>query len=124
MGAIDSLSGVRLQAMPSTAPVVATPDAAAVQRFAALMQAPVPDAAALAPQSLGDRLLDGLQSGANGFHTGWAQVSEALRSGHALDAQQMLRMQLGMGLACLAIDLTSKAVSRATQSIDQVLHLP
>ena len=119
------------------ASVAAAPGAAATQRFAALMQAPIVDSVATAPAaagmptpgatgpaSVGDRILNGMQNVSNDFRDTWTRVSDTLRpDSPELDMQAMLSLQLHLTQASVQYDLLGKAVSRSTQNFDQLVRV-
>ena len=136
MEIITSLSSARLEPALFATPVAAAPDATAVQRFAALMQPAAPDAvsaaaatttaqaAAIGPQSFGDRVLSGMQSVSNDFRTSWTRAAETLSpDSTAMNMQQMLSLQLHMTQASVQYDLMGKAISRSTQNFDQLVRV-
>lgn len=136
MEIIANLSSVRLEPALSAVPVAAAPEAAAVQRFAALMQPPAPEAvgaavgtasvqaAAIAPQSFGDRVLSGMQSVSNDFRESWTRAAGTLEpDGAAMSMQQMMSLQLHLTQASVQYDLMGKAISRSTQNFDQLVRV-
>lgn len=136
MEIIANLSSVRIDPALSAVPVAAAPDAAAVQRFAALMQPPAPEAvaaavgtasvqaAAIAPQSFGDRVLSGMQSVSNDFRESWTRAAGTLEpDGAAMSMQQMMSLQLHLTQASVQYDLMGKAISRSTQNFDQLVRV-
>lgn len=138
MEIIANLSSVGLEPALSAVPVAAAPDAAAVQRFAALMQPPAPapeavgaavgtasvQAAAIAPQSFGDRVLSGMQSVSNDFRESWTRAAGTLEpDGAAMSMQQMMSLQLHLTQASVQYDLMGKAISRSTQNFDQLVRV-
>ena len=136
MEIIANLSSVRLDPALSAVPVAAAPDAAAVQRFAALMQPPAPEAAsaavgtasvqaaAIAPQSFGDRVLSGMHSVSNDFRESWTRAAATLGpDGAAMDMKQLMSLQLHLAQASVQYELVGKAVSRAGQNIDHLVRL-
>lgn len=136
MEVIASLSSARLEPSLSAVPAAAAPDAAAVQRFAALMQPPVPEAvsaaigpaaaqaAGIAPRSFGDRVLHGMQNVSNDFRESWTRAAETLGTdGASMDMQRMLSLQLHLTQASVQYDLVGKAISRSTQNFDQLVRV-
>lgn len=129
------------------ASVTAPPDAAATQRFSALMQAPAAEptgaiagtpavggaaaalpalepAAAKGPASFGDRVLGGMQNVSNEFRSHWTQVSDMLRAGSVeLDMKDLLKLQMHMAQASVQYEMVGKGVSRATQNFDQLVRV-
>lgn len=129
----------RLESVSDT-PVAAPPDASAVQQFAALMQAPAPDAVAAAapvaastgdsavsasaPENLGDKMLQGMQKMSTEFNQNWTRVSEMLNSGNsAMDLPQMFSFQLHLAQASLQYDVATKGISRSTQNFEQLVRM-
>lgn len=128
---------------PATTPAV--PDASATARFAALMQqspvsaAPLPHEAASAasgaadvagrsqavgPQSMGDRILQGMQSVSGDFQAAWKSVNTSLNaSASSVSMQDMMRLQLQLVQVSVQYDLVGKAVSRSTQNFDQLVRI-
>lgn len=136
MEIIANLSSVRLDPALSAVPVAAAPDAAAVQRFAALMQPPAPEAAsaavgtasvhaaAIAPQSFGDRVLSGMHSVSNDFRESWTRAAATLGpDGAAMDMKQLMSLQLHLAQASVQYELVGKGISRATQNFDQLVRV-
>jgi type III secretion protein I len=135
MQLIDSLSPARLEPALSVSQVAAAPNAAAVQQFTALMQAPAPEAVAAAsgtteaaavtgPQSVGDRVLNGMQSVSQDFRESWKRAAATLDpDGAAMDLGQMLSLQLHLTQASVQFDLVGKAISRSTQNLDQLVRV-
>lgn len=137
MQLIDSLSPARLEPALSVTQVAAAPNAAAVQQFAALMQPPAPEAVAAAsgtteaaaaavtgPQSVGDRVLNGMQSVSHDFRDSWKRAAATLGpDGAAMDLGQMLSLQLHLTQASVQFDLVGKAISRSTQNFDQLVRV-
>ncbi len=129
----------RLESISDT-PVAAAPNASASQQFAALMQAPAPDAvaaaapvaastsdpavSAVAPENLGDKVLQGMQKMSTEFSDGWANVSKTLNSGSSnLDLRQMFSLQLQLAQVSVQYDMVGKAISRSTQNFDQLVRV-
>jgi type III secretion protein I len=118
---------------PAPGQSVADPQAAA--RFTELMEAPdaaggvdeaaavQPAAASTASRTLGDNILGGLQHLSSDLKQTWRRVGEALDGGSSLRAQDLLRMQVGLAEMSVQYELVSKAVSRTTQNIDQLVKL-
>lgn len=125
------------------ASVTAAPDAAATQRFSALMQPsaaegvgavvaalPAADMPALepaavkGPASVGDRVLNGMQNVSDEFRGHWTRVSEMLRAHNPeLSMESMLKLQMHLTQASMQYDMLGKAVSRATQNFDQLVRV-
>ncbi|MNY47974.1 Type III secretion needle MxiH like protein [compost metagenome] len=99
------------------------------------MQAPAPEAAsaavqtidaqvaAIGPQSFGDRVLNSMQGVSTDFRESMTRVAETLRSDNAINAQQMLSLQLEVNLASVQMELVSKAISRSNQNLDQLVRV-
>jgi type III secretion protein I len=126
------------EAVGPALPVVA-PDGLAAARFRALMEAPPtanlapvdPSSAAhgpgLAPVdgevSLGDRVLAGMQNVSGELQQAWKTVSDKVYGGKAMDAPEMLQLQLQLTQIAVQYELLGKAVSRSTQNIDQLVRI-
>ncbi|MEG1767092.1 MAG: EscI/YscI/HrpB family type III secretion system inner rod protein [Comamonas sp.] len=142
MEIISGLVAAPLQ--PTAASVTAPPDAAATQRFAALMRPPEAEAAATlagaaaiapsagayaidaakGPGSVGDRILNGMQDVSDEFRATWTQVSGMLRAGSPeLDMTAALKLQVHLAQASLQYEMVGKAVSRSTQNFDQLVRV-
>lgn len=135
MDITTSLAAARLAPLSGTEAAVAAPQAAATAQFAALMQAPLaeagpaapalaPTAGAVAPTSVGDRILNGMQGISSELRATWAEVSDTLRADRAeLSMQEMMGLQLRLTQASVGIELLGKAVSRSTQNFDQLVRV-
>lgn len=136
MEIIARLSSAPTELALSTPLVAAAPDATAVQRFAALMQPPAPaavsavdsttaaQAAAIGPQSIGDRVLSGMQNISNDFLSSWKRAAETLGPDSTVtDLGQMLSLQLHVTQASVQYDMMGKAIARCTQSVDQLTRV-
>jgi type III secretion protein I len=129
-----------LPALSAPALTPAVPDASAAARFAALMQAP-PAAPAgvaqpvtataadsaippVAPTSVGDRILAGMQGVSGEFQSAWKSVSASLNAGpDTMGMQDLLKLQLQLVQVSVQYDLVGKAVSRSTQNFDQLVRV-
>lgn len=140
MEIIASLAPARLAPLPGTELVAAAPGAATTAQFAALMQAPlvapastasafgpVPIPAASvsgAPESVGNRILNGMHGISSEIRATWTEVADTLRTGRPeLGIQDMLGLQLRLTMTSLGVELVSKAVTSATQTFDKVVHV-
>lgn len=116
------------------------PDDLAAARFRTLMQAPaseptptaVASVAAHNPPtvvspptdaSLGDRVLNGMQSVSGEFQNIWQSVSNTLASAEPLDTRAMLKLQLQLSQVSVQYELLGKVVGRSTQNIDQLVRI-
>lgn len=126
----------RLDPALSAAPVAAAPDAAAVQQFTALMQAPAAqinepaaagmtaiDAAANGPSSVGDKVLNGMQNASNKFQESWTRASNTLHADTPPSAESILSMHMDITMATLQVDLLSKGVGSATKNLNEMVRL-
>lgn len=132
-----SLATTRLDPMGDAYVTAAAPDAAAAQRFAELMQAPAtePTALAAAPAvagqtdvaasgSVGDKILNGMQSVSNDFRETWSRVSDTLRhDSREMSMQDILGLQMHLVQAAVQYEMLGKAVSRSTQNFDQLVRV-
>ena len=117
------------------AQTAAAPDALATARFATLMQAPptaatpVAQAAAAAvspaaTQSVGDRILAGMQSVSGEFQSAWKSVAASLdASAETMGMQELLKLQMNLVQVSVQYDMVGKAVSRSTQNFDQLVRV-
>jgi type III secretion protein I len=118
------------EAFVADSPGAADPQDA--QRFAALMEARVNDDGTAAVQSaapaegrtLGDNILGGLQRLSTDLQHTWTNVGDALsRMGPQPSVHDMLAVQMHLSTMSVQYELVSKAVSRSTQNIDQLVKL-
>ena len=148
MDIINSVSLAPLSnQMATLAPVAsAAPDAMAAARFAELMAQPADATAASnalqpldrmstqsvsqppaldADSSVGDRILNGLQSVSGDFRTTWDSVSGVLNStaSASLNIQDMLKLQMQLVQTSFQYELVGKAISRSTQNLDQLVRI-
>ena len=135
MEAIASLSSARMETALSNAPIAAAPNAAAVQQFTALMQAPAPEAAsaavqtigaqaaALGPLSMGDRMLNSMQSVSTEFRENMMRVSDTLRSDQSLNGQQMAGLVMEMNVVGMQMQFATTLTSVLTQKFNELTHL-
>lgn len=110
-------------------------DAGDSARFAALMEAPatadpmpatpaVSGVATTEGRTLGDNILGGLQRLSNDLQQSWANVGDALsHMGAQPSVHDMLAVQMHLSTMSVQYELVSKAVSRSTQNIDQLVKL-
>jgi type III secretion protein I len=136
---IEVVQGMALAA--GAAPLApAAPQAAdslATARFAEIMAAPTdapapsaPSPAASAgigapagPPSLGDSILAGMRNVQSGFQGAVQQVAASLEPGAQMTLPDMLKMQLALVQLSVQVELASKAISRSTQNIDQLVRI-
>ncbi len=115
------------------ATAVAPPSAAATQQFAALMQAPA-EAAALpatpaaarvtGPASVGDKILNGMQSMSDEFRGILTREPDTLRpDGPSLGLHDILSAQLHMSQALLGLDLLTKAAHTVPDVVNQTVRV-
>jgi type III secretion protein I len=138
---LPALASTSSPLLPATVP--AAPDALATARFNALMQqSPVPNAQAAATatsagaptttatspavlsNSVGDRILHGMEGVSNNFQSAWKSVNATLdASAQSTSMQDMMRLQLQLVQVSVQYELVSKAVSRSTQNFDQLVRI-
>jgi type III secretion protein I len=112
------------------------PDTAAAARFSELMDAPTDavdgvdaksavEAAApvTGPRTLGDNILGGLQHVSSDLQQTWHALGDALSGSAPLHVQDLMKMQLQLSTMGVQYELVSKAVTRSTQNIDQLVKL-
>ena len=84
--------------------------------------APAPQA----PESVGERILQGMQNVSGNFQTTWKSVQASLdasASASAMSMQELLKLQLQLVQVSVQYDLVGKAVSRSTQNLDQLVRV-
>jgi type III secretion protein I len=79
---------------------------------------PEPDQSA--PRTLGDAILQGLQSASNDITRAWASTGEVLNKPD-ITVSDMLRVQTMLLQSAVQYELVGKAVSKSTQSIENIL---
>ncbi len=91
-------------------------DAASVMvgKPAAALDAPV------APRTLGDAILQGLQSASNDITNAWRATGEVLNKPD-ITVSDMLRVQTMLLQSSVQYELVGKAVSKSTQSLENIL---
>ncbi|CUJ34750.1 EscI/YscI/HrpB family type III secretion system inner rod protein [Achromobacter xylosoxidans] len=117
------------------------PSELAARRFAAIMNAPEPQAPALtglqaalqtafapavdaAPATLGNQILASLRSTTTEYSEKWQNISgrlDAMSSAPAI--ADMLRLQADLVQVSVQYELVGKAVSRTTQNIDSLVRM-
>jgi len=109
---------------PGTAsvPPGADPVAVSVQ---ATGQAPIggstsPSSEPATPRTIGDAILQGLQSASNDITRAWAGTGEVLNKPD-ITVSDMLRVQTMLLQSAVQYELVGKAVSKSTQSIENIL---
>lgn len=143
--ALAPLTNLASASAPAAA---AAPNAMAAARFAELMALP-PDAnvaadavqasggaasplqstnalpALDADASVGDRILNGLQSVSGEFKTSWSEVSKAVTasSGDTMNMQDILKLQLHLVQTSFQYEMVGKVISRSTQNLDQLVRI-
>lgn len=146
---MDIINAVAFSSQSTLLPTVASvnlprvaPDALATAQFAQIMAAPQTaastviqegQAVAVAPNvprtnesaSLGDRILQGLENLSTEFRGSMNSVETALKANvtQAQNLQDMLLLQHQLIRVSYQFDLIGKAVSRATQNIDQLVRM-
>lgn len=117
----------------AAAPVL-TPDPLATAQFAQMMSPPTPVAdpaaadagvrgVASQDRSMGDNILSGMQGLSNDFQQSVKAVSSVLTDGANLNVAELLRVQVGLMQISVQYELVGKAVSRATQNLDQLVKV-
>lgn len=76
---------------------------------------------ARAPHTMGDNILSGLQNVSTHMQETWQALGESLDGD--MSAGKLLKVQMGLAEMVLQYELVSKAVSRSTQNIDQLVKL-
>lgn len=120
------------------APVELQPaDERATAQFASMMAAPIP-AAELAPVTLtdtsvmvvpvqpptmGDQILNGLQTVSSELKQSISDVSAALKPGVDVSVSDLLRVQMGLMQVSVTYELVGKGISKSTQNLDQLVKL-
>ena len=72
------------------------------------------------PRTLGDAILQGLQSASNDITRAWASTGEVLNKPD-ITVSDMLRVQTMLLQSAVQYELVGKAVSKSTQSIENIL---
>jgi len=128
--------------VPATSPTANTPDVArfqlaladvpgaegngvaAVSQDAASVvvgtQRPSTQAEPAAPRTLGDAILQGLQSASNDITNAWRATGEVLNKPD-ITVSDMLRVQTMLLQSSVQYELVGKAVSKSTQSLENIL---
>ena len=136
---MDPISGIGVQAGAALAgaieigvpgPAVADSDVVYFSNLMGPAAVAAPDAP-IAASSIekvagtpGDAILDGMKAVGTEFREGWDQMRAALsRGSEVLTLADMLRMQMHMIQLSVQVELVGKAISRATQNIDQLAKL-
>jgi type III secretion protein I len=109
---------------PGAASVPSGADSAAVSVQAA-GQAPISGSTSsgsepTTPRTLGDAILQGLQSASNDITRAWAGTGEVLNKPD-ITVSDMLRVQTMLLQSAVQYELVGKAVSKSTQSIENIL---
>lgn len=71
--------------------------------------------------TMGDNILSGLQNVSGDLQKEWKGISDSLQGD--LSARKLLQVQMGLAGLVLQYELVSKAVTRTTQNIDQLVKL-
>jgi type III secretion protein I len=119
----------------SSAPVLAV-DPLATAQFAQMMSPPPPvtDPVAagahelvrsVAPENrtMGDNILSGMQGLSNDFQQSVKTVSSVLSEGGSMNVTDLLKVQVSMMQISVQYELVGKAISRATQNLDQLVKV-
>jgi type III secretion protein I len=100
--------------------VMDAPDAAAGAEDAASVQATAPSSG----RTLGDNILGGLHRLSTDLQQTWKSMGAALGgTAAAPNMRDLLKVQMNLASMSVQYELVSKAVSRATQNIDQLVKL-
>ena len=75
---------------------------------------------AAAPRTLGDAILQGLQSASNDITSAWRATGEVLNKPD-ITVSDMLRVQTMLLQSSVQYELVGKAVSKSTQSLENIL---
>jgi len=75
---------------------------------------------AAAPRTLGDAILQGLQSASNDITNAWRATGEVLNKPD-ITVSDMLRVQTMLLQSSVQYELVGKAVSKSTQSLENIL---
>jgi len=73
-----------------------------------------------APRTLGDAILQGLQSASNDITNAWRATGEVLNKPD-ITVSEMLRVQTMLLQSAVQYELVGKAVSKSTQSLENIL---
>lgn len=121
---------------PGAAPAPVDPGAAA--KFSDLMDASEPPgpeevgavqsvdpsaSASASPRTLGDNILNGLNHVATDLQGTWRNVQASLSARAGVGFQELLRTQLAVSTMGMQYELVTKAVSRSTQNLEQLVKL-
>lgn len=122
---------------PVAPPALQPADERATAQFASMMAAPIP-AAELAPVTLtdtsvmvvpvqpptmGDQILNGLQTVSSELKQSISDVSAALKPGVDVSVSDLLRVQMGLMQVSVTYELVGKGISKSTQNLDQLVKL-
>jgi type III secretion protein I len=83
-------------------------------------QPPSTQAEPAAPRTLGDAILQGLQSASNDITNAWRATGEVLNKPD-ITVSDMLRVQTMLLQSSVQYELVGKAVSKSTQSLENIL---
>ena len=117
---------------PGAAPALV--DSGAAARFSDLMDASEPPgpeqvgevqsvSPSASPPTLGDNILNGLNHVATDLQGTWRNVQASLNSGSPLGIRDLFRTQLAVSTMGMQYELVTKAVSRSTQNLEQLVKL-
>lgn len=145
---VSIAQSTRVSAPPLADTTLALPTAApnelAAARFSAIMNAPAVNASAEAasatstrtsletaaavgvsavPQTLGDRLLNSLQTKSDDFTAKFEATKKQLEADQSMGARELLSMQLQVTQMSVQYEMLGKVVSRATQNVDQLVRI-
>ena len=113
--AADPLATAQFAQMMSPPPPVADPAAAGSD---ALVRAVAPE-----NRTMGDNILSGMQGLSTDFQKSVKTVSTVLTEGGNMNVTDLLKVQVSMMQISVQYELVGKAVSRATQNLDQLVKV-
>ncbi|WP_028605261.1 EscI/YscI/HrpB family type III secretion system inner rod protein [Ottowia thiooxydans] len=126
-GAPNDLAVARFAAIMKASEVAPTAEAANAAAGTHTSTTAVVDPAAVsssaAPQSLGDRMLASLQTSSDDFKAVWNTAKNELQSDQTMGLREMMAMQLQVTQMAVQYELLGKAISRATQNVDQLVRV-
>jgi type III secretion protein I len=130
-----ALGSLAVQVGPVAPPLLAS-DALATAQFSDLLAAPgvaplLPpviteadnNSIAIAPPTMGDNILKGLQTMASEFKQSMTNVSASLDAGTNMGVSDLLKVQMGLMQMSVQYELIGKGISRSTQNLDQLVKI-
>ena len=129
MGALASPSGA-VAKLPLAADALATAQSSNLMAAPEItpVQPPVATdatvrAASLETPSMGDNILNGLQSMASEFKQNVSNVTASLDAGTNMGVSELLKVQMGLMQMSVQIEMVGKGISRSTQNLDQLVKI-